>query len=309
MAERSSRHKDKPRRKWLKITLISLLVLILGVGGYAYSIFHNAKQTVNKKMFEPVQSIDHDVGKRKIKDNKPLNILLLGIDTETGDKGRSDAIMVLSLKPNTNTMKLISIPRDTRTEIVGKGFSDKINHAYAFGGANMAIETVENFLDMDFDYYVRMNMSGLKELVDQLGGITVNNEIEWTDKNYTFTKGPISLDGDKAMSFVRMRKQDPAGDFGRTKRQRKVIEGIIDKGASVGSITKISGTIDILGNNMETNLDFDDMTKLLTGYSNTRKNVESYQVQGSGTTIDQIYYLVVSDEEIAKVKQMIASDD
>ncbi len=308
MANRSSRHKGKSPKKWWKITLIVLLVLVLGVGGYAYSIYHNAKQTVNKKMFETVESIDHTIGKKKLKETKPLNILLLGIDTETGDKGRSDAIMVLSLKPKTNSMQLISIPRDTRTEIVGRGHEDKINHAYAFGGADMSIATVENLLDMDFDFFVSMNMSGLKELVDQLGGITVNNEIEWQDGKYSFTKGPTDMDGDKAMSFVRMRKQDPEGDFGRTKRQRKVIEGIIDKGASIASIPKISGTIDILGNNMDTNLDFDDMKKLLSGYSNTRSNMENYQMSGSGTTIDGIYYLIVPDEEIEKVKQMIAED-
>lgn len=308
MTNRSSRHKEKSPKKWWKITLIVLLVLVLGVGGYAYSIYHNAKQTVNKKMFETVESIDHTIGKKKLKETKPLNILLLGIDTETGDKGRSDAIMVLSLKPKTNTMQLISIPRDTRTEIVGRGHEDKINHAYAFGGSDMSIATVENLLDMDFDFFVSMNMSGLKELVDQLGGITVNNEIEWQDGKYSFTKGPTDMDGDKAMSFVRMRKQDPEGDFGRTKRQRKVIEGIIDKGASIASIPKISGTIDILGNNMDTNLDFDDMKKLLSGYSNTRNNMENYQMSGSGTTIDGIYYLIVPDEEIEKVKQMIAED-
>src|SRR5699024_11710934 len=121
MANRSSRYKEKSPKKWWKITLVVLLVLVLGVGSYAYSIYHNAKQTVNKKMYETVESIDHVIGKKKLKETKPLNILLLGIDTETGDKGRSDAIMVLSLKPKTNSMQLISIPRDTRTEIVGRG--------------------------------------------------------------------------------------------------------------------------------------------------------------------------------------------
>lgn len=308
MSERSRRHKKKSSKKWWKIVLIIFLVLILGVGGYAYSIYNNAKQTVNKKMYETVDSIDHKIGKKKLKETKAVNILLLGIDTEEGDKGRSDAIMILSLKPKTNEMQLISIPRDTRTEIVGRGTEDKINHAYAFGGADMSIDTVENFLDMDFDFFVSMNMSGLSELVDQLGGVTVNNEIDWQDGGYTFTKGPTDLDGDKAMRFVRMRKQDPEGDFGRTKRQRKVIEGIIDKGASIASITKISGLIDILGKNMDTNLDFDDMKKLLADYKGTRKNVENYQMNGSGTTIDGVYYLIVPDEEVQKVKQMIADD-
>ena len=298
--------KKKSKKLWLKIPLIVILVLILGVGTYAFSIYNNAKKTVNDKMHDPVSSIDIGVAKKKIKATDPLNILLMGIDTEESDKGRSDALMVLSLDPQEDKMQLVSIPRDTRTTIVGKGKEDKINHAYAFGGADMTVATVEEFLDVEMDYYVRMNMSGLQELVDQLGGITVGNDIAWQDDKYEFGFGPTEMDGDKTMHFVRMRKQDPEGDFGRTKRQRQVIQGIVDKGASVASVTKIDGMIDIMGNNMATNLDFDDMKKLLAGYKDTRKNFNDYQMKGEGTKIDGIYYMIVSEEEIAKVHEMIA---
>lgn len=300
-------NKKKSKKLWLKIPLIVILVLILGVGTYAYSVYNNAKKTVNDKMHDPVESIDLGQAKDKIKAAEPLNILLMGVDTRENDKGRSDALMVLSLDPEKDTMQLVSIPRDTRTTIVGKGKEDKINHAYAYGGSDMTIATVEEFLDVDMDYYVRMNMSGLQELVDQIGGITVGNDIAWQDGKYNFDFGPTKLDGDKTMHFVRMRKQDPNGDFGRTKRQRQVIQGIVDKGASVGSITKISGLIDIMGNNMATNMDFDDMKKLLSGYKDTRKNVVNYQMQGSGTKIDGVYYMIVDEEEIAKVHKMIAA--
>lgn len=293
------------KRKWITIPLISLLLLGLIIGGYFLFIYYNAKTTVNDKMFEPVQSIDTNVTKKKIKASEPLHILLLGIDAETGDKGRSDALMILSLDPKKETMQLISIPRDTRTMIVGKGFEDKINHAYSFGGVDMAIATVENFLDIELDYYVRINMQGLKHLVDHLGTIQVYNEIAWSDGKYDFPMGPLDMDGDQTMHFVRMRKQDPAGDFGRTKRQRQVIAGIVDRGASVASVSKIDGVIKILGNNMATNLDFDDMKRLLFDYSNTRKNFVDYQMQGTGAMIDNIYYLIVDDAEIQKVKGML----
>lgn len=301
-------NKKKSKKLWLKIPIIVLIVVLLGVGTYAFMVYNNVKKTVNDKMHDPVSSIDLGVAKDKMKGTEPLNILLMGIDTEESDKGRSDALMVLSLDPKKDKMQLISIPRDTRTMIVGKDKIDKINHSYAFGGADMTIATVEKFLDVEMDYYVRMNMSGLQELVDQIGGITVGNDIAWKDDKYDFGFGPTKMDGDKTMHFVRMRKQDPDGDFGRTKRQRQVIQGIVDKGASVGSITKIDGMIDILGNNMATNLDFDDMKKLLSGYKDTRKNFVEYQVKGEGTMIDGIYYFVVPDEEISKVHDMIAAD-
>ncbi|GGB57593.1 transcriptional regulator LytR [Lentibacillus populi] len=311
MVEKRSDRRKKPRRRWLKISLAVILILVLGVGAYAYSIYHNAKETVNEKMHKQVTSIDPGASKKKIGKQKPLNILLLGVDKRKGDNGRSDALMVLSLDPKANKMQLISIPRDTRTEIVGKGSMDKINHAYAFGGTDMSVATVENFLGVELDYYVEMNMKGLSEMVDAVGGITLNNELDWYDegyykKGYHFSKGEISLNGPQTMGYVRMRHLDPNGDFGRTKRQRKVIEAIVDKGASVASVTKIDDMIDVLGNNMETNLDFDDMKSLLLHYKDVRQNTVSYMMQGTGQKIGGVYYLIVPDEEVAKVHGMIA---
>lgn len=300
---RSDRKRSKKR--WLKVVLIIIGLFVFGIGMYVYSVYSNAKNTVNDKMHEPVDSIDTDITKEKISATEPLNILLLGIDATSGEKGRSDAIMILTLDPNSDRMQLVSIPRDTRTTIVGKGMEDKINHAYAFGGTDMTIATVEQFLDIGIDYYVRMNMAGLNELVSELGTITVNNEMEWSDSSYTFQKGPIEMDADQTMAYVRMRKQDPSGDFGRTKRQRQVIQGIINEGASISSVTKISGMIDIFGTNMATNMDFDDMKKVFNGYKDTRKNVTEYMMKGTGKRIGGIYYLIVSDEEIQKVNEMI----
>ncbi|HLR03087.1 MAG TPA: LCP family protein, partial [Virgibacillus sp.] len=113
--------KKKSKKLWLKIPLAILLLLVIGVGVYAFSVYNDAKNTVNDKMHDPVESIDLDITKKKIKATDPLNILLTGIDTEESDNGRSDALMVLSLDPQNDAMQLISIPRDTRTTIAGRG--------------------------------------------------------------------------------------------------------------------------------------------------------------------------------------------
>lgn len=306
MGKRSERRK-KSRKKWILIPLAIVLFLALGTAAYGYSIWNKAKETVDGQMHEPVDSIDLDVTKKKVKATEPLNILLMGIDAREDDKGRSDALLILSLDPEKDRMQLLSIPRDTRTTIAGKGVEDKINHAYAFGGADMSVATVENFLDLELDYYVRMNMEGLNALVDEVGPITVQNEIAWSDGKYDFQKGPVDMNGDKTMDFVRMRKQDPSGDFGRTKRQRQVVEAIVKRGASVGSIPKIDSVLDILGNNMSTNMDFADMKKMFSGYRDTRNNIETYMLEGSGTTIDGVYYYQVSEEEIAKAHDMVVN--
>lgn len=308
--------RKKSHKLWWKIPLMITGVAVIAIGVYGFTVYSDAKQTVEKQTLEPVKAIDTSLAKKKVQEAKePLNILLMGVDERAGDRGRSDALMVLSLNPQSNSMQLISIPRDTRTEIVGMGFEDKINHAYAFGGTDMSILTVENLLDIELDYYVSMNMEGLAEMVDALGGITVQNELDWVDsgyyqKGFHYQKGKLQLDGEKTMGYVRMRYQDPEGDFGRTKRQRQIIKAIIDKGASMASINKAGDMIDVLGDNMKTNMDFGDMQTLLLNYRNTRENVVSYQMEGQGTYIkntsgQEIYYLVVSEEEVAKVRNMI----
>src|SRR5690625_4720415 len=159
----------KSRKLWLKIPIIIIIFLVLGVGIYAFTVYNNAKKTVNDKMHEPMGSINLDLTRKKVKATEPLDILLMGIDTEERDKGRSDALMVITLDPQQDAMQLVSTPRDTRTTIVGKGREDKINHSYAFGGADMTVATVENFLDVEMDYYVRMNMSGMRSEERRVG--------------------------------------------------------------------------------------------------------------------------------------------
>ncbi|REJ10263.1 LCP family protein [Halobacillus trueperi] len=307
--KRSDKHK-KRKTRWWKVTLVLLVLLLVPAGVYSYSLYSGAKNTVDSKMHKKVTSIDHELTEKKRKEKEPLNILLMGVDERAGDSGRSDALMVLSVDPNDNRSQIISIPRDTRTEMVGdsshSGKQDKINHAYAFGGADMAIQTVENFLDINLDYYVQVNMEGLEEMVDAVGGITIQNDIEWYGKdNFHYKKGELTMDGEEALGYVRMRYDDPQGDLGRNERQRKVIQGIVDKGMNVGSINKIGNVMDVLGKNVSTNMDFSTMQDLMKNYSGARENLSTYQMTGTGTKINGIYYLEVPDQEVEDVREMI----
>ncbi|MCP8617583.1 LCP family protein [Salirhabdus salicampi] len=303
--------KGSKKKRIILIIVGILLSLIIGTGVYAFSVYNNVKNTVDEKIHKPVESIQHTPDQKvKIEQKKPLNILLMGVDEREHDRGRADTLILLSINPNISSLQMISIPRDTRTEMVGRGFQDKINHSYAFGGSDMTISTVEQFANVDLDYYVKLNMEGLEDLIDVLGGITVYNDMEWTDSGYyergfVYKKGEIHLNGEQTMGYVRMRYKDPAGDAGRNKRQRKVIEAIVSQGASVASVTKINDVLDVLGNNVETNLTFDDMKNLMTNYREARKNIKSYQVSGQGIYINDIYYLHVTENEREKVHNMI----
>ena len=230
-------------------------------------------------------------------------MLVLGVDERKGDAGRSDTIIVLTVNPKTKSSTMVSIPRDTYTEIIGKGKMDKINHAYAFGGIEMSMHTVENLLDIPIDYVVQVNMDSFKDIVDAVGGITVNNTLDFTVDDYSYPVGEITLDGEEALSFVRMRYEDPRGDFGRQDRQKQVIQAVLREGASVNSLVNYKSIFGAIGDNVRTNMTFDEMVDVQANYRDAFGKVDQLYIQnGAGQKIDGIYYYMMNDEELNEIK-------
>jgi len=291
---------DKPKkkkRKWLLITGIILLVLLIGIGAYVYTVYNSLTSAVDS-MHEPV---DRETTKRtetlSLEQQEPFSVLMLGVDERDGDSGRSDTMIVMTVNPEKQSVKMLSIPRDTRTEIVGHGTTDKINHAYAFGGVAMSMDTVENFLDIPIDYYMQINMEGFKDIVDSVGGVTVNNDLDFTYEGVHFPEGAVTLDGEKALKFSRMRYEDPRGDFGRQLRQRMIIQAVLKEGASLNSLTNFDDIFDALSKNIKTNLTFNEMVDIQKNYKQAAGNIEQLTINGTGQTIDGVWYLIVDDTE------------
>lgn len=296
---RAERHsKKKTKRRWPKIVGIIALVLLVAIGGYAVYLYQSVASTVGK-MHEDRGPSEKRVEQIDINKKDPISILLMGVDERAGDKGRTDTLIMVTVNPNTNSMHMLSIPRDTRVEIVGKGLQDKINHAYAYGGVDMTINTVEHFLDVPVDYYVKVNMEGLEQIVDALGGVQVNNTFAFSYEGASFAEGPQTLNGEQALKYARMRYDDPRGDFGRQDRQKQVIQGIIDKGASFSSVTKVDDILGALGNNVTTDISFDEMKTIQANYKDARHNIEQYSINGTGQTLDRWYYIVSEEERQA----------
>jgi polyisoprenyl-teichoic acid--peptidoglycan teichoic acid transferase len=292
------RAKHKTKRNWVRITGMILLLLLIAVGAYLFTVYRSLTTAVDN-MHEPVERNQREITFEK---SEPFTALMLGVDEREGDKGRSDTIIVLTVNPNKNSVKMLSIPRDTYTEIIGRGTQDKINHAYAFGGVEMAMDTVESFLGIPIDYYLKMNMEGFQDIVNAVGGITVNNDIEFTEGSFHFPQGTIDLDGREALAYVRMRKQDPQGDFGRQKRQRQIIQGVISKGASLGSLTKFDNIFDALGHNVKTNITFAEMVDIQSNYRKAAENIEQMKIEATGAYIDGVSYQLISEEEQQRVQ-------
>ncbi|MDR7073188.1 LCP family protein required for cell wall assembly [Fictibacillus barbaricus] len=307
MANRSEIKKGKRKKKTLKILGSIIGILLLAGAGYAYYVYSSVKDTVGKMHDDSEWSgSDKRDDELNLSNQDPISILILGVDERKGDRGRSDTTIVVTVNPKTNSMYMTSIPRDTRTEIIGKGTQDKINHAYAFGGTKMAIETVENFLDIPIDYFMKVNMESFKGIVNALGGVTVNNEkFGFSYEGHNFPKGSLNLSGEEALAYSRMRKQDPRGDFGRNERQRQVINSIIDEGAQLSSITKLGEILGVMGDNITTNMSFDEMKEIQSNYKGARKNVQSLEIKGRGGKINGIYYFNVSDEEKKRISSLL----
>jgi len=297
------RAKKKKKRIWLRVIGIIFLLLIAGTGIYGYTVYKSLTSAV-ETMHEPINREKSEKRKEQItlEKKEPFSVLMLGVDEREGDSGRSDTMIVLTVNPEKNSVKMLSIPRDTRTEIVGKGIDDKINHAYAFGGIEMSMNTVENFLDIPIDYYMQINMEGFKDIVDAVGGVTVNNDLDFTTGGVSFPKGSITLNGEKALIYSRMRYEDSRGDFGRQLRQRQIIQEVIRQGASFSSLTKFDDIFEALGNNIKTNMTFNEMVDIQKHYKNAGKDIEQMTIEGNGQKINSIWYLLVSDEEKLRVQ-------
>jgi LCP family protein required for cell wall assembly len=290
-----------------------LLVLVAGVSIYAGKVYFDVRAAADKT-YKTVERISETKRKGKVDYEKgqPFSVLMLGVDTgDLGrtEQGRSDSIMVATVNPQTKTTTLVSIARDTYTEIVGKNKSDKINHAYAYGGVPMAIATVENLLDIPIDHYVEINMKGMKDLVDAVGGVEVSNAFSFNYEGSNFPIGKLQLNGEEALKYSRMRYDDPHGDYGRQDRQRRVISGIVDKMKSVNTLTNYSNLFDILGDNTKTDISWKTLQVLVTSYRSALTKITSDQLAGTGFTGDgvtgeqEISYQKVDTKELQRVQQ------
>lgn len=280
-----------------------ILVLFLAVVGMGAKLYWD----VSKSMDKTYETVERSKKSQVNLNNKePFSVLLLGIDTgDDGrvEQGRSDTTIVATVNPRDKQTTLVSLARDTYVDIPGQGKQDKLNHAYAFGGASLAMDTVENYLNIPINHYVSINMAGLKELVNAVGGIEVNNNLTFSQDGYDFTIGKISLDGEQALSYSRMRYEDPNGDYGRQERQRKVIEGIVQKVLSLNSVGNYQQILTAVSDNMKTDLSFDDMKKIALDYRSAFGKVKQDQLQGTGFMQDGVSYQRVDEQELTRVQQ------
>ena len=197
----------------------------------------------------------------------PFTIYISGIDTYGNIEtvSRSDVNILLTVNPTTKQVLLTSIPRDSYVQLAGtKGYKDKLTHAGNYG-VNMSIDTIKNLLNIDINYYIRVNFSTVEKIIDSLKGVDVYSEYSFVSyiDSYKFYKGYNHMNGKQALAFSRERKTLPGGDIDRGKNQEAVIEAIIRKATSSEIIYNYPTILKNTKNTFQTNLTDKDITSLI----------------------------------------------
>ncbi|MDC4238574.1 LCP family protein [Clostridium tertium] len=318
---KSKKRNKKKKKKSLGFKIfIGFLCVILAIavvgGGYVIGLLNKMD---NIKLNKDNLGIVEDEFKEYENVNKIKNIALFGIDATDGETGRSDSIMIATLDPVHNKLKITSVMRDSYVYIDGHG-QDKINHAYAFGGPELAIKTLNENFGLNIEDFVSVNFSSLPTIINILGGIDIEitqEELEYINsyiddinaKDGTYSPhisyaGVQHLDGTQALAYSRIRYTS-GGDYERTQRHRTVLNALFNKLTST-SVTSYNSLLNEVLPYVQTNLNAGDILSLGTKVLGIGNNLEQDRFPrdgyGEGTMIDGVYYLTFDKE--ATVKQM-----
>lgn len=285
-----------------------LIAIIVIFGGIAW---HNVHQTSNE-MFTSAGANKERNAQKVLAERRPVSILLLG--TDTGDmgrhyKGRTDTIMLMTINPQTKQTTLVSIPRDMKVNL--PDYPDdspaKINAAYTFGGTKETINTIQKYFNVPVDFYALVNMDGMKEAINQVGGVTVTPPLTFDYEGASFVKGkPQHMNGWTALKFCRMRYDDPQGDYGRQQRQKMVIEALLKKSVSYKTVLN-QKFLKTVSKNAKTDLKFNEMLTLAQHYRQATKNIKQSHAQGTSDDSDGQAFQDVSRSERQRISDLLRS--
>lgn len=283
--EKKIKRSRKGKRRWLFYLFVAALVFFSAAAGLVVPLASKFALLEVFFMLTPSSGFISET-----------NVLILGAD-EAGGVHRSDTIMVAHINPLDKETKLLSIPRDTLVVIPGRGL-DKINHAFAFGGVELAASTISGFLKIDIPYYIEINVDGLAHIIDKLGGIVIDVEkrmyyVDYAQGLFVDLKpGPQRLNGREAVGYVRFR-HDNEGDIGRIRRQQKFLSALASELTSKSNILRSPGLLLSLFSEINTNLNFKEILGLAMAVRQSYDlgRIEMASLPGKELTIDNVYYL------------------
>jgi polyisoprenyl-teichoic acid--peptidoglycan teichoic acid transferase len=311
---------EPKRRRLLPKILIGLAVLLVAVIGAGFLYAATIDRSVTKNLNRGVELPTEESATRPSKEPQEigtLNYVLLGSDSrDPGNEGngRSDTIMVVHLNAKRDKAYIVSFPRDMWVEIPGFG-RNKINAAFAFGGAPLAVRTLEDLTGVRMDHVVLIDFEGFIRLTEDLDGVTVTNKNAFSAGGFHYPEGKITIAGEEALWFVRERKALPGGDLDRAENQRNVIKAIVEKGLSPKVISDPATFITFIGNvakhlTVDNALSDGEIRRTALSLRLTGKDIELLQapVSGFSTTSDGQSIDVVDTVKMAELSKAFKND-
>ena len=314
---KKEKKKHSKKRKVLTISLIIVASMLISLSTYAVYLTKKAELAADNAF-----QVAGDREKSNLREEKvePLNdnvsVLFVGIDdseerNQGDDNSRSDALMLATLNNKSKTVKLVSIPRDSYVYIDEVGYNDKITHAHSYGGTRVAIETVEDLLEVPVDYYVKMNFNAFVDVIDALGGIEAEVPYKLLEKDennkrtVALDPGLQELNGREALALARTRMKD--NDIERGKRQQMILSSIIKKASSASSFTKYGEVIDAVGDNMKTDLTFDEMKSFFEYIKGGVPQIDTLSLAGYDDMSTGVYYWKLDEESLEETQDLLKS--
>jgi polyisoprenyl-teichoic acid--peptidoglycan teichoic acid transferase len=279
------------RRLLPKILIGVAIVLVAAIGAamfYSATIDRSLTENLNRGVELPTDESSVRPPKEP-QETGTLNYVLLGSDSrDPGNEGngRSDTILMVHLNAKRNKAYIISFPRDMYVTVPGYG-KNKINAAFAFGGAPLAVRTLENLTGTRMDHVALIDFEGFIRLTEDLRGVTVTNKTAFSAHGYDYPEGKITIAGEEALWFVRERKLLPGGDLDRAENQRNVIKAIVQKGLSVQVLSDPGTFINFIGNvakhlTVDNDLSDAEIRRTALSLRLTGKDIELLQAPISG---------------------------
>lgn len=234
---------------------------------------------------------------KKIKNSEPFIVAIFGIDTRGEKNSRTDTIMLVRYDRENKDAQIVSIPRDSYVKIKGHGY-DKINAAHAYGDLELAIDTIENLMDIKVDYYARADFKAFSDITEILGGVEVTVDKKMAGNGINIKAGTQVLEGTQLLDYVRFRK-DSNGDFGRIERQQEVMIKLTDKILSFDSITKLPSIISTINDNVETNIDWKEFISLASDLKSMEDiNIEQHTIETISDFRNEVWYEMIVEEDL-----------
>lgn len=300
----------KKRSKIFSIIIILITVMFCGgIYVYNYLLRFNGLS----------QAGEGEINTKAVRKNEPVNLLLMGVDIgdpkskNANDPKRTDTLMLVNYNPNTEEINMVSIPRDTLIKINGK--NQKINAAHAIGGINYAIESVEKLLDIDVNYYGKVDYEGFRKIIDAIGGVDmkINNRMDYDDPTQNlsihFKKGEVvHLDGKKAEEFFRWRKNNDGtglanGDLGRIENQHEFMKNVIDKIKNPVDAAKV---LPIIPEYVKTNMNPEEILKYTYIMAKAQSDkISITTLKGDTAYINNISYFIYDEKQNKELLQKL----